>query len=163
MTERPPVLRRATPDDLDLLVQMNAEYCGVEGVPHDPARARAGFAPLLDSDVHGSVWMVHDDHGRVDGYCAIAHSWSVEIGGAEVVLDEIYVRSRGRGIGSRAITAVVDEMAGRGVKRVFLETERANARARALYARHGFAEDDSVWMSRVLDPPPASDDGFGHR
>ena len=31
----------------------------------------------------------------------------------------------------------------RGVKRIFLETERPNERARRLYARHGYQADDS--------------------
>jgi hypothetical protein len=33
---------------------------------------------------------------------------------------------------------------------MFLETERPNTRVRDFYARHGFAEDDSIWMSREL-------------
>jgi GNAT superfamily N-acetyltransferase len=80
----------------------------------------------------------------------LARSWSVEIGGAEMVLDELYIRTRSQGIGSRAIEALAAWCRDRDVKRIFLETERPNHRARALYARHGFIEDDSIWMSREL-------------
>jgi GNAT superfamily N-acetyltransferase len=145
-----PVIRRATPDDLEILIEMNAEYCAAEQVPADPHRARAGFAPLLTDDTHGSVHMVLDPLGQVVGYAVLARSWSVEIGGAEVVLDELFVRTRGQGIGSRAIEALATFCRQRGVKRIFLETERRNERARTLYARHGFCEDDSIWMSRDL-------------
>lgn len=173
----PARLRRAVPSDLDQLVAWNADYCAAEGVPFDAARARGGFAPLLDGDDHGSVWLLaapdgvvegtyrpdedpdgddpdgdDPDHEHVayDGYAVLAHSWSVEIGGAEVVLDELYVVHRGLGTGGRAIEALAAECGRRGVRRMFLETERDNARARALYARCGFTEDDSIWMSRDL-------------
>jgi GNAT superfamily N-acetyltransferase len=145
-----PVIRRATPDDLEMLIEMNAQYCAAEQVPADPHRARAGFAPLLADDTHGSVHMVLNPLGQVVGYAVLARSWSVEIGGAEVVLDELFVRTRGQGIGSRAIEALATYCRERGVKRIFLETERRNERARTLYARHGFCEDDSIWMSREL-------------
>jgi GNAT superfamily N-acetyltransferase len=145
-----PVIRRATPDDLAILIEMNAEYCAAEQVPADTHRARAGFAPLLADDTHGSVHMVLDPLGQVVGYAVLARSWSVEIGGSEVVLDELFVRTRGQGIGSRAIEALATYCRQRGVMRIFLETERRNERARTLYARHGFVEDDSIWMSRDL-------------
>jgi GNAT superfamily N-acetyltransferase len=145
-----PVIRRATPDDLEMLIEMNAQYCAAEQVPADPHRARAGFAPLLADDTHGSVHMVLNPLGQVVGYAVLARSWSVEIGGAEVVLDELFVRTRGQGIGSRAIEALATYCRERGVRRIFLETERRNERARRLYARHGFREDDSIWMSREL-------------
>jgi GNAT superfamily N-acetyltransferase len=145
-----PVIRRAHRTDLQLLIEMNAEYCAVEGVPADPDRARAGLGPLLDDDTHGSIHIVLGPQGAPVGYAVLAQSWSVEIGGAEVVLDELYVRTRGQGIGSRAIEALATWCRDRDVKRIFLETERPNHRARALYARHGFVEDDSIWMSREL-------------
>jgi GNAT superfamily N-acetyltransferase len=144
------VIRRARQSDLDLLIAMNAEYCATEGVPADPDRARAGLAPLLEDDTHGSIHMVLDSKGAPVGYAVLARSWSVEIGGAEMVLDELYVQSRGQGFGSRAIEALAAWCRDRDVKRIFLETERPNHRARALYARHKFVEDDSIWMSREL-------------
>jgi GNAT superfamily N-acetyltransferase len=145
-----PVIRRAHRLDLDLLIEMNAEYCAAEGVHADPARARAGLGPLLDDDTHGSIHVILNARGEPVGYAVLARSWSVEIGGAEVVLDELYVQTRGQGIGARAIEALAEWCRDHAVKRIFLETERPNHRARALYARHGFREDDSIWMSREL-------------
>lgn len=152
MTEQPlaPVIRRATSDDLDVLIEMNAEYCAAEHVPSDPQRARAGLGPLLNDDTYGSAHLLLDPLGTVVGYAVLARSWSVEIGGSEMILDELFVRTRSRGIGGRAIEALAAYCHERNVKRIFLETERRNARARALYAQHGFNADDSIWMSREL-------------
>ena len=144
------VLRPAEPADLEVLLEMNAEYQAAEGHVVDRAIARRGIEPLLTDTTHGSIHLVLGDHGEPIGYAVLAHSWSVEIGGAEAVLDELYVRRRGEGFGGRALEAIVEVCRRQGIRRVFMETERVNERARALYRRHRFVEDDSIWMSRVL-------------
>lgn len=61
-------------------------------------------------------------------------------------LCDVYVdrAHRGRGLGSRLVSAVVDELRPLGLKRVMLAT----ADAHEVYARHGFAPlaDPSRWM-----------------
>lgn len=151
---------RAGPDDLALLVELNAEYCAADGHHFDRDLVEDGLVPLLVDDRHGAVWLIHRPAGEStvaddtvpDGYAVVAWSWSVEIGGREAVLDELFVRTRSQGIGGSAIDEVVEQCRRHGMKRVFLETERANERARRLYARHGFTADDSIWMSRTLTP-----------
>ena len=65
-----------------------------------------------------------------------------------MLLDEIYVRDRGQGQGGAVLEEVLDACRQRGLGRMFLETETPNDRARRFYLRHGFAVDDSIWMSR---------------
>jgi GNAT superfamily N-acetyltransferase len=142
-------IRRATPADLEDLVVLTGEYCIADGHPVDPDLARRGFAPLLDNDDHGTAFIARDSTTAL-GYAVVCWSWSIEIGGFEVVLDEIYTRPKGTGLGSRLIAALEDDCRQRGVLRIFLETERPNTRARSLYARHGYTEDDSIWMSKTL-------------
>ncbi|HEX4981389.1 MAG TPA: GNAT family N-acetyltransferase [Ilumatobacteraceae bacterium] len=140
------VVRRAEPSDLDVLLELAAEYCAADGHAFVESRARRGLEPMLGNDVHGTVWMIDD----TDGYAVVTWSWSIEIGGFEVVLDELYVRTSGQGKGSTALQVVIDDCRRRGAKRIFLETERPNEAARRLYARHGFTVDDSIWMSLDL-------------
>ena len=56
------------------------------------------------------------------------------------LMDGLFVRadSRGRGIGSALLQAVVAEAARRGYREVRLDVVDSNPRARALYERHGF-------------------------
>jgi GNAT superfamily N-acetyltransferase len=140
------VVRRAVPDDLEVLIGLVAEYCDADGHTFDASVARAGLEPLLADDTLGAVWTID----RTDGYVVATWGWSIEVGGLDVVLDELYVRSRGAGKGSAALAAVEAECRRRGAKRIFLETERPNNRARRLYERHGYAVDDSIWMSKEL-------------
>lgn len=112
----------------------------------DPATVEAGVVPLLADDTHGVIWVTDD----LSAYAVVTWGWSVEAGGAEAILDEIYVRERGAGIGSALIEHLHADCAGRGVRRIFLETEAPNEDARRLYARHGYVAEHSVWMARWL-------------
>ena len=136
-------VRRAEPDDLDNLVELHREFCDVDGHPFDRERARAAFAPLLTTDTHGVVWIV--DTPRA--YAVLTWGWSIEAGGSEAVLDEIFVAERGNGLGSQLIEHVIADGRRRGLARILLETEARNERVRRLYQRHGFRADDSIWLS----------------
>ena len=146
------VVRRAIPDDLPVLIELVGEYCEADDHDFDAATARSGLEPLLADDTFGAIWLIDpaSNGATADGYIVVTWGWSIEIGGLDVVLDEFYVRSRGRGKGSDALRVIEAECRDRGVKRIFLETELANERARHLYQRHGYRADDSIWMSKEL-------------
>lgn len=144
-------IARARPDDLDDLVAMNTEFSLSDGHQPDPDRARCGLLPLLTGDEHGYVLIARDPTTRhALGYAAICLGWSIEIGGREAVLDEIYTRDRGIGLGSELLRQVEDTCARLGVLRIFMETEAPNHRARNLYLRHGYEQQESIWMSKEL-------------
>jgi ribosomal protein S18 acetylase RimI-like enzyme len=48
------------------------------------------------------------------------------------------------------LAAILEDVRARGLPRLVLETEKANEAARRFYERHGFASEDSVWMSLDL-------------
>ncbi len=134
-------VRRAVPTDLDMLVGLHRRFCAIDGHPFDDDRARRGFAPLLANDRHGVVWLVDS------GYAVVTWGWSIEAGGGEAVLDEVFVEQRGHGVGTTLIQHVLSDCRTRGLARVFLETESHNQRVRELYEREGFVADDSIWMT----------------
>jgi GNAT superfamily N-acetyltransferase len=136
-------IRRAHPSDLDRLIELHRAFCALDAHPFDADRAATAFGPLLDNDDHGVVWVIE----RPAAYAVLTWGWSIEAGGREAVLDEIFVTERGAGIGSQLIAHVLSDARRRNVTRVVLETERANARVRGLYERHGFCVDDSIWLS----------------
>lgn len=141
-------MRRATPDDLPLLVALARRYCEMDHHVFDEPTVRAGMSGLLGSDRYGVVWMIGDPDPV--GYAVVTWGWSVEGGGPEALLDEIYVEQRGAGLGTAAVEWIIADCVRRGMRRIFLETEAHNDGARRLYTRMGFAVEDSVWMSREL-------------
>jgi ribosomal protein S18 acetylase RimI-like enzyme len=136
-------VRRAGPSDLEDLVGLHRQFCEVDDHPFDDRRARAAFAPLLGDDTHGVVWIVDSPHA----YAVLTWGWSIEAGGAEAVLDEIFVAERDAGVGSALLEHVLVDGRRRGLARVFLETEAHNERVRRFYRRHGFRTDDSIWLA----------------
>ena len=136
-------IRRAGHRDLATLIELHRAFCEVDGHPFSEPRARAAFTPLLDDDTHGVVWIID----RPQAYAVLTWGWSIEAGGAEAVLDEIFATERAAGAGSALLRHVLHDADDRGLARVFLETELANERVRSFYERHGFTADDSVWMS----------------
>ena len=142
-------IRPAEPNDLTTLIDLAAEYCAADGHDFDDRTVRAGFEPLLTDERHGIVFVAEVD-GRLDAYGVVTWGWSIEVGGADVVLDELYVRTRGHGTGTALLRRLEHECRRRGVKRIFLETELPNEAARRLYAREGFDADTSIWMSKEL-------------
>ena len=138
------LLRRAVPADLPLVLQLIRDFYRVDGHVFNEERLLPALEPLLEDDSFGIVWLIGQPVG---GYAIVCWSYSLESGGPEALLDEIYVADRGNGIGSAAMQAILDQVAALGVGKMFLETELRNARARDFYARAGFEADDSVWMS----------------
>ena len=142
-----PPPRLATPADLADLIDLVREFCEVDRHPFDEAHVRDALVPLLESDRHGLVWLVGQP---AEGYAVVTWGYSLESGGADALLDEIYVRERGNGQGSDLLRHILRNLETRGLKRIFLETERHNEAVRRFYARHGFEEEDSIWMSRAF-------------
>ena len=143
-------IRRATLSDLERIIPLCIDYCTANNREVNEPMIRSGLAGLLDSDENGSMLIACDEHNLPVGYAAVSTGWSLEVGGADYILDEVFVQQRGEGVGRQLIAAAEVRCAELGVRRIFLETERPNVRARSLYARLGFVEDDSVWMSKDL-------------
>mgnify|MGYP006309414311 FL=1 len=142
-------MRRATATDLETLLPLVEAFCAIDEHPYDETRVRRALGPLLADDSHGVVWLIGDPPG---GYAVLTWSYSLESGGRDALLDEIFLRERGQGLGSAALAAIYDDLRDRGVTRIFLETEEHNARARRFYARNGFVVEPSTWMAADLQP-----------
>lgn len=136
-------VRRAQIGDLDRLVDLHQAFCEIDTHPFDAARAAAAFGPLLADDTHGVVWIVD----APPAYAVLTWGWSIEAGGAEAVLDEIFVSERGAGVGSSLVEHLLADGRRRGLARIVLETETANEQVRGFYERHGFRTDEAIWMA----------------
>ena len=141
------MIRRARLEDQELLTSLSAEFNEVDGHSHDDARVRAALTPLLRDDGLGIVYLFGEPP---IGYAVVTWGYSIESGGRDALLDEIYVRTQGQGLGGAAFEEILDDLRQRGLTRMFLETERPNSKVRSFYTRHGFEQDDSIWMSRQL-------------
>jgi ribosomal protein S18 acetylase RimI-like enzyme len=129
---------------------MIREFYELDVHDYDEQRVVSALDPLLRHDLVGQVWLVDDGTGAVTGYAIVTWGYSLESGGRDALLDEIYVRDRRRGFGSEVLNQILGAAAAAGASRIFLETEAPNETVRRFYRRHGFLDESSIWMSRVL-------------
>lgn len=142
-----PTPRRAGLDDLPRLLELIEEYCVLDRHAFDKHTVTKALVPLLENDRFGVVWVL----GRPAlAYAVVTWGYSLESGGADALIDEVYARDRGRGLGTLLMEHVLRTLEQHDVSRVFLETENANEAARRFYSRFGFEVEPSTWMSRNL-------------
>jgi ribosomal-protein-alanine N-acetyltransferase len=117
-------IRAATSADLPAVVAVE------RGSFSDPWSAEAFAAHL------GDVFIVAESLAALAGY---AVAWSLGPEG-EILNLAVAPAHRGRGVGGLLLHALLRELAGRGVRRAFLEVRSSNAAARRLYDSAGFVE-----------------------
>jgi len=142
----------AKPEHLDRLIGLVAAFHAEAGIEQTDEARRTGIAPLLDGIPHGVAYLIGPARAPI-GYVIITFGWSVEFGGLDAIVDEIYVRPgvRGRGIASEALLALPNALSAGGVKAVHLEVDKDNQIAQKLYARAGFKpRANYMFMSRKL-------------
>lgn len=145
-------LNLAKPDDLDRVLRLVADFHAEEGITQDTETRRAAILPLLEGSPHGAIYLVGPGRAPI-GYAIVSFGWSVEFGGLDGFIDEIYIRPgvRGRGIGTEVLVSLPKALAGAGLRALHLEVDRDNEKARALYSKLNFQPRDRyMLMSRVF-------------
>lgn len=139
-----PVRHGELPELLDMLRRFYVE----DRIPLDEPRVRRGLEQLLADAALGAVLFAEAKGERV-GYLVLGWCFSIEQGGRHVLVDELYLEpaARGRGLGSTLLAAACDWARGQGAEVARLEVNRHNPRAKALYLRHGFRDDDRDILS----------------
>lgn len=146
------LLHLATPEDLPKLLPLVAALHEDGGYKTDAAHQEAAVTPLLEGSPHGAIWLIGPRKAPV-GYVVVTFGWSIEFGGLDGIVDELYVRPavRQRGMATEALSALCKALAQNGVKALHLEVDRDNDSARKLYSRCKFeARERYMFMSRVL-------------
>ena len=149
------MIERALPTDLDDLIVLMRQYYAEDRLEFDPRRARTALAGLLDTPEYGAVWVLRDD-GQMVGYLALCVGYSLEFGGRDAFVDELYVARgyRDKGWGTRLVETALETARASGVQAMHLTVERGNRRAVELYKRLGFELREAGLMSLRLPPAP---------
>lgn len=133
-------LTLAAPEHFERLDALVTAFHAEEGISLPDDARHAALHPLLDGIPHGAAYLIGPPRAPI-GYVIVTFGWSVEFGGMDGFVDEIYVRPgvRGRGIAGEVLLALPRALAGAGVKALHLEVAADNAAAQRLYSRSGFA------------------------
>ncbi len=129
----------AGPGDLERLTGFVAAFHDEMGIRQDAAARQEALAPLLDGSPYGAVYLIGPARSPI-GYVIVTFGWSVEFGGMDGFVDEIYIRPaiRGRGIATEVLHELPKALATAGLRALHLEVDRENETAQRLYQRSGF-------------------------
>jgi catechol 2,3-dioxygenase-like lactoylglutathione lyase family enzyme/ribosomal protein S18 acetylase RimI-like enzyme len=150
-------LVRARPRDLGVLVDEVRAYYEFDAIAFDASAIRTGVAELLAHPELGVAWLIQRG-GEVVGCCVLAYGFDLEVGGRQATVTELYLHPAHRraGIGAAAIAHVEEHLRGLGIAGYELHVERANAGARAFYAKLGFTAHDRIPLTKRLPPAAPS-------
>ena len=145
-------LTLAKPDHFEAVAKLVADFHAESGIDQTDEASAAAIMPLLEGSPHGAIYLAGPARAPV-GYVVLTFGWSLEMGGMDGFVDEIYIRPgvRGRGIGTEILAGLPAQLAGFGLKAVHLEVDRDKPETRRLYEKMGFqARDRYVLMTRAL-------------
>ena len=137
--------------DLAAVVDLQEEFYKAGGYPFDRAIAERALAQLSRDPSLGRLFII-EDQGNVVGYLVVTFGFTLEFGGRDAFVDELYVieSARGKGLGTAALELAEDMCRDEGLRALHLEVEFKNEAARRLYANNGFAEHTRFLMTKRL-------------
>lgn len=134
------MFRRVGLEDKEVFCAIMDEFYHTDAVLHpvEMSVIENTFAELVRSDVYleGYLFQVEEE---IAGYALLAKSFSPEVGGPVIWLEEVYIRPafQGQGLG-RDFFDFVESENGSQIKRLRLEVEQDNERAIKLYKNLGY-------------------------
>ena len=143
--------KRANVADIPTLVNLMREFYAHEELAFDEAVARHALLGLLENEAYGRAYLIFQQGGLV-GYTVLTLGYSLEFGGVDALVDELYLReaARGQGLGREALEFLADTCRALGVRAVHLVVEHQNTRAHAVYRRFGFQDEPRHLMTKWL-------------
>ena len=144
-------VRRALMADQDAVLVLMRGYCQEVGTPLSDEHLLDAIGPLIANEQLGDL-LVAEQGEELAGYLVITWGWGIESGGAEALIDEMFVAAeyRHQGVGTLLMTEGQSRASAKDVKVIFLETEQSNPESRELYDRLGFEIESSIWMSKRI-------------
>lgn len=151
-TGREALVRPAHSGDVDALLACARAFHAEDDHPLGPAGEKALLALIDPASPHGRIFVL-EANGAIVGYVALCFGYSVEYGGRDAFVDDLYVApaSRGRGGAARLYEAARDAAVAAGCNALHLEVMPGNA-TEAWYRRLGFRDRGSKMMSRRFAP-----------
>jgi ribosomal protein S18 acetylase RimI-like enzyme len=148
-------MRKASVSVVELLVGMMAEFYAEADYALNAARAREAFGTLLSDPALGEIWLAQAEGGRDAGYMVLTFGYSMEYGGRDAFIDDLFIRPayRNAGLGSALVRHARDVCVARGVRALHLEAGRDNDAAQRVYRKAGFTSTERQLLTLQLAEP----------
>ena len=144
------MIRDFSYDDRDDFIRLCKLFYTSDAVLHDVPEEN--FHRTFEQVMEGSPLvrgLMIEHEGAKAGFALLSFTYSNEVGGLVVLLEEAYIlpEYQGCGLGSRFLDMVEEEYRDKA-KRLRLEITGSNTRARKLYERKGYQALDYLSMTK---------------
>jgi ribosomal protein S18 acetylase RimI-like enzyme len=121
-----------------------------DGSPLDAA-GEATIAHVAAGEPMAPAYMLERD-GALAGFFILTLGYSVENGGTDGFIDDLYLMPhvRGQGLGRQAVSLAIAAAREVGIRGLLLEVGAHNARAYELYRKMGFLDTQRRLLRQVL-------------
>lgn len=135
------------------LLAMVRAFHAEDGHPLDASSEEAVLRIAAGEEL-ARAWIVRRAAEAV-GYLILTLGYSVEYGGRDGFIDDLYLKPevRGQGVGRALLAFALERAAALGINTLHLEVETGNARAQRLYLDAGFEETGRRLMRRRIRCP----------
>jgi ribosomal protein S18 acetylase RimI-like enzyme len=133
--------------EADLLVSLARAFHCEDGHPLSP-ESEIALRQIVSGEPMARCWLIRCAANLV-GYVVLTLGFSVEHGGRDGFVDDLYLvpAVRGYGLGQTVLDFTLEQARLLGITTLHLEVEPENERAISLYRSRGFAENGRRLMS----------------
>jgi diamine N-acetyltransferase len=145
-------------NDIEVLLNFIKKFYAIDGnIPFNAVVARQALTQLLSDESMGRVWLIQHQNQAI-GYVILTLGYSLEYGGRDAFIDEIYIESnfQGQGIGKQTIKFIEDMCISLNIQALHLEVERENISAQGFYRQVGFEDHERYLMTKYLNRDKSS-------
>ena len=149
-------MRRATLDDVPVLLGLMAEFYAESGYRLNLDIAEGAFRALIDNPALGSAWIIEAAE-QAAGHLVLTYRIAMEYGGLTACVDDLYVRPawRNGGLATRALRDIVELCDRTGLRGMTVEVDPTNGPAKTAYHRVGFVPLAGREVLGMTFAPPA--------
>ena len=141
-------IRIAGPENIPDLIKMIRLFYEEDHRDFQEGQIKRILEEIILEKSFGTIYMVSNDE-QTAGYFILTFSWSLEYGGRNVYIDELYIKKkfRGLGLGKKSIEFVEQLAKDKKIKAIHLEVNKYNI-AKKLYESKGYLSHNSDLMSK---------------
>ena len=141
--------------DRALLEELVRAYYDFDDHEYEPGLHGPALDAICAGDPNVRAWIIEapkNGKSEVAGYLILTIGFSMQYGGRDGYLDELFLTAayRGKGLGRQVMTFLDTQVKRLGFHYLHLEVVKANERARRLYESLGWEETGCLLMSKRL-------------
>ncbi len=147
--------RRAHENDAGHVLSMIYHFYEEFDYEYDENIMRDAMMRLLLDENIGEMYLIEKEQQQI-GYAVLTFGFSLEYGGRDAFIDEIFLKppNRGQGIGREAVRFLLERARVLNIRALHLEVENENRRALKMYEDQGFKSNKrSLLTHRIANQP----------